>query len=127
MLDDTPERVSMGGNQNLLSLFQLWNDDVVPVWKGALDRQLQRLVHGEFLLAGFVGVTRVLCDDFVKLVRFFQRRWWNIETTPPNKYLPPTIFQISSNLTEQITISYLGNILSLDHLMIMFIIVLLTT
>jgi hypothetical protein len=41
-------------------LLDLGNDDVVPVGKGALNGQLEGLVHGELLLARLVLVALIL-------------------------------------------------------------------
>ena len=87
MLNDASERVSMSSDQDPLALFQLGDDNTIPVRESALNSQLQRFIHREFLFGGFAGVARVVHDDFVKFVRFFKRWRWNIETTSPNQYL----------------------------------------
>ena len=65
----TSERVPVSRDQDLLAVLDLRHDRLVPVGQRALDRQLQRLEHGELGRGGPVlaGVPGVLDD--VRVVR----------------------------------------------------------
>lgn len=62
VFDDSSERVSVSGNDKLLAFLELWDNNVIPVWQSALDRQLEWLASWEFF-GWDVFVLRVLARE----------------------------------------------------------------
>lgn len=84
MLNDASQAVSVSGNDDLLAFLQLRNDDVIPVGQCSLDGELQRLEHGELVLAGSILVDVVFNDGFVELVIGLHGGWWSVERAAPD-------------------------------------------
>ena len=80
----TSERVSVGSDEDLLSIFDLWHDGLIPVGKGALDGQLERLEHGELGLGGSVGVPGILDDILIVWVILLHGRGRDVEGATPD-------------------------------------------
>lgn len=87
MLNDSTQAVSVSGDDDLLSLLELGNDDVVPVWQGSRDGELQRLELRELVLTRAVLINRVLDDVLEVLVVVFHRGWWGVEGASPDLHL----------------------------------------
>ena len=80
----TSERVSVGSDEDLLSILDLRHDGLIPVGKGALDGQLERLEHGEFGLGGSISVPGVLDDVIVVRVVLLHGRGRDVEGATPD-------------------------------------------
>ena len=48
VLDNASKGVSMSGDEKLLALLELRNNNVVPVWERSLDGELERFASWEF-------------------------------------------------------------------------------
>ena len=90
----------MGSDDDLLALFQLWNDDIVPVWQRSCDGQLQRLEHGELSFGGAILVASVLGNCLEVGVLSLHWWWGDVEGSAPDQHLSLAVLLGSFGLVE---------------------------